>query len=154
MNTAQTRRTCRPARLTRAFTLVEIMIVVLIIGILLAIAVPSFINARESARAKACVGSLAQINSAKMQCSMENKLAATSTATFSLDGTTATTPGPNGNYQLISYGGNSNFMRGIPRCPSGGLYSGGTVATPPTCDVATAAVSTDFQSGGKWYHGY
>ena len=141
-------------RPTRAFTLVEIMIVVLIIGILLAIAVPSFISARESARAKACVGSLAQINSAKMQCSMENKLAAGSTATFSLDGTTATTLGPNGNYQLITYGGNSNYMRGIPRCPSGGVYSSGTVATPPTCDVATAAVSTDFQSGGKWYHGY
>ncbi|GIV13145.1 MAG: hypothetical protein KatS3mg021_1427 [Fimbriimonadales bacterium] len=41
-------------RRERGFTLVEIMIVVLIIGILLAIAVPSFMNARERSRAK-CV---------------------------------------------------------------------------------------------------
>ena len=40
-------------RPTRAFTLVEIMIVVLIIGILLSIAIPNFISARESSRAKA-----------------------------------------------------------------------------------------------------
>ena len=142
------------ARLTRAFTLVEIMIVVLIIGILLAIAIPNFIGARESSRAKACVAALAQINSAKMQCSIENKLATGSTATFSIDGTTATTPGPNGNYQLITFGGNANYMRGIPRCPSGGVYTPGTVVTAPTCSVATAATSTDYQAGGKWYHGY
>jgi len=141
-------------RPTRAFTLVEIMIVVLIIGILLSIAIPNFISARESSRAKACIDSLSQINSAKIQCSLENKLAIDSTATFSLDGATATTLGPNGNYQLITYGGNSNYMRGIPRCPSGGVYSSGTVATPPTCNLASITGSTDYQVGGKWYHGY
>ncbi|WP_395139763.1 type II secretion system protein, partial [Armatimonas sp.] len=61
--------------LRRAFTLVEIMIVVLIIGILVAIAVPNFIRARESARARACVGNLRQIDSAKEQYAMDNRLA-------------------------------------------------------------------------------
>ena len=65
--------------LRRAFTLVEIMIVVLIIGILVAIAVPNFVRARESARARACVGNLSQIDSAKEQYAMDNKLAQGST---------------------------------------------------------------------------
>ena len=93
------------------FTLVEIMIVVLIIGILLAIAVPSFITAREASRAKACVGNLAQINSAKTQCIMDNKIANTATPTFSIDGVTPTAPGPNGTYQLVGGGGGVTYIR-------------------------------------------
>lgn len=136
------------------FTLVEIMIVVLIIGILLAIAVPSFITAREASRAKACVGNLAQINSAKTQCIMDNKIANTATPTFSIDGVTPTAPGPNGTYQLVGGGGGVTYIRLMPICPSGGVYTPGTVLTPPTCNIATTSVSTDYQSGGKWYHGY
>ena len=40
----------------KAFTLVEIMIVVLIIGILLAIAVPSFLTSRSTTQEIACDG--------------------------------------------------------------------------------------------------
>ena len=79
--------------LRRAFTLVEIMIVVLIIGILVAIAVPNFIRARESARARACVANLRQIDSAKEQYAMDNRLAQGSTmpALSTLCGTGTTT---------------------------------------------------------------
>src|SRR4028118_930680 len=59
----------------RGFTLIEIMIVVLIIGILLAIAVPNFVKARESSRTKACVSNLKQIDSAKEQWAMDTKAA-------------------------------------------------------------------------------
>ena len=59
----------------KGFTLVEIMIVVLIIGILLAIAVPNFITARQNSRAQTIIANLNQIESAKEQCAMNEGLA-------------------------------------------------------------------------------
>jgi prepilin-type N-terminal cleavage/methylation domain-containing protein len=58
-------------RFRRGFTLIEIMIVVLIIGTLLAIALPNFAKAREKSRVRACVTNLTRIQAAKMQWAME-----------------------------------------------------------------------------------
>ncbi len=98
--------------LRKAFTLVEIMIVVLIIGVLLAIAVPNFVRARESSRAKACVSNLKQVDSAKEQLAMDEKLAAGST----VDAT-----------KLL------NYVKKEPTCPSGGTYTYGVIGADPTC---------------------
>jgi prepilin-type N-terminal cleavage/methylation domain-containing protein len=98
------------------FTLVEIMIVVLIIGILLAIAVPNFIKARESSRQKSCIANLKQIESAKEQWAMDAKAAPTdSPATTDLYG-------------------NDKYIKVEPKCPSGGNYTIGTMAQRPSCD--------------------
>jgi prepilin-type N-terminal cleavage/methylation domain-containing protein len=101
----------------KGFTLVEIMIVVLIIGILLAIAVPNFIKARESSRAKSCVANLKQIDSAKEQWAMDNnKQNGATVAITDLVGTTA-------------------YIKNNPTCSSGGSYTVGNVGTNPSCSI-------------------
>jgi prepilin-type N-terminal cleavage/methylation domain-containing protein len=103
-------RTLLNQRRERGFTLVEIMIVVLIIGILLAIAVPSFMNARERSRAN-----LRQIQAAKEQWAMANNQGPTATPAWA---------------DLVP-----NFIQQQPVCPSGGTYTIGNMSTNPTCSV-------------------
>ena len=59
------------------FTLVEIMIVVAIIGLLAAIAIPNFVRARTTSQMNACINNLRQIDGAVQQYLLENKLPAT-----------------------------------------------------------------------------
>ena len=106
-------------RIRHGFTLVEIMIVVLIIGILLAIAVPNFIKARETSRAKSCVANLKQIDSAKEQYAMDNRLNNGGSAAMS---------------DLVS--GTDGYIKSTPTCPSGGTYSVNAVGTNPACSIA------------------
>src|SRR5436190_10174403 len=54
------------------FTLVEIMIVVAIIGLLAAIAIPNFVRARQTSQTNACINNLRQIDGAKQQWALEN----------------------------------------------------------------------------------
>ncbi len=139
-------------RATKAgFTLVEIMIVVLIIGILLAIAIPNFVAAREAGRAKACVASLKQIDSAKQQAAMDNKLGGNDiTTVFYTDGNaTSPTATAAGKVQLV---GSSAYLRSTPTCPSGGVYALGNVGTSPTCSI-TGVAGSGYAAGEKWYHG-
>jgi len=101
-----------------AFTLVEIMIVVLIIGILMAIAVPNFVKARESSRKNSCIANLKQTDSAKEQWAMDNKKDAGATVAYT---------------DLV---GATSYMKSTPTCPSSGTYTVAVIGTNPTCSKA------------------
>src|SRR3989442_3002552 len=64
------------------FTLVEIMIVVAIIGLLAAIAIPNFIRARTTSQKNACINNLRQIDGAIQQWALENKKDSAATVGF------------------------------------------------------------------------
>ena len=97
------------------FTLVEIMIVVSIIGLLAAIAIPNFSKARNSAYKNACIANLHQIDSAKQIWATDNRK------------NDADVPSET---DVAAYLKN-NLM---PLCPGGGHYTIHAVSENPTCD--------------------
>ena len=66
----------------KGFTLVEIMIVVAIIGLLAAIAIPNFARARTTSQANACISNLRQIFGASQQWALEYRMAPNDPVTF------------------------------------------------------------------------
>ena len=84
------------------FTLVEILIVVGIIGVMAAIAVPHYMRYRMSSQRSVCVANIRQMQNAKVQWAFEKGQPFTATPLES---------------DLI---GPTNYLRDKPYCPSGG----------------------------------
>ena len=92
----------RLMRRQEGFTLVELMIVVLILGILIAIAVPVYLSATDNAKTNTCKSNLRTIDSAQ------------STYAAAHDGTYATT------ISALA----PTALKTIPKCPKAPAASG------------------------------
>ena len=104
------------------FTLVEIMIVVAIIGLLAAIAIPNFVKARATAQANACINNIRQIDAAANQFALEQGRTTGGAIVLNTD----LTP-----YIKL------NATSHIPPCPAGGIYSCTLVGTSPVCSLGS-----------------
>ena len=111
------------------FTLVEIMIVVAIIGLLAAIAIPNFVKARTTSQMNACINNLRQIDGAKQQWALETKQQSTASPT---------------DVEVGGYLGRAGSTAGVV-CPSGGAaadftssYTVNIVSTAPACKILAA----------------
>jgi len=106
------------------FTLVEIMIVVAIIGLLAAIAIPNMLRARSSAQTSACIDNLRLIDAAKQQWALEQKQVGTIT--------------PQATDVQPYLGRGSGELPWCPADPAGTFatsYILNNCQTPPTCQI-------------------
>jgi prepilin-type N-terminal cleavage/methylation domain-containing protein len=110
------------------FTLVEIMIVVAIIGLLAAIAIPNFIRARTTSQQNACINNLRQIDSAKQQWALETGQQ------------TSATPADS-NIQPYMGRGTAGELPTCPVDPEQTFdhsYTAGNVGTKPVCNIVSS----------------
>ena len=105
----------------QGFTLVEIMIVVAIIALLAAIAMPSLLKSREDSRKAACINNLRLLDHAKQQLATA---AQTMTDSYT----------PDMSELAPFFKGMSET--GKPVCRDGGVYSVNAISNSPTCSFA------------------
>ncbi len=108
--------------------LVELMIVVAIIGLLAAIAIPNFVRARVTSQQNACIENLRQLDAAKQDWAVDTRQMGNVTPT---------------SRQIRPYIGHGQ-RADMPSCPASAVtnftinYSLNDLMTPPTCNIVPA----------------
>jgi len=95
---------------------IGIAFAVLMIPLMVAIAIPNFVKAREAAQMNACINNLRQIDAAKQEWALENNKKSTDTPIQS---------------DLTHYFKNGQW----PTCPTAGTYTINPVGEAPTCSI-------------------
>ena len=109
------------------FTLVEILIVVAIIGMLAAIAIPNYVRARADSQQSACINNLRQIDGAISEWALETGQS-TGAAVASITTVSA----------YIKLNSNNS----VPGCPANGTYTTSTVGAIPQVSCSLSTLST------------
>ena len=99
----------------QGFTLIEVLAVVVVVGIIAAIALPRFLGVKSDAEAKACMGNQASIN-----VQVERYYTV------------------NGSWPAIAAitGSTDYFPDGAPTCPSSGTYTLSSTTHRVSCSVS------------------
>lgn len=95
--------------------MIEIMIIVGVIGILIAIAIPSWLRAREFSAQRSCQENLTKIDGAKEQWALEYRQGSLATPTDA------------------DLYGIQRYVKTSPVCPTGGTYTIQNMSNRPTC---------------------
>ena len=106
-------------KMMKGFTLVEIMIVVAIIAILAAVAIPNFARYRKTSQMNACISNLKQIQAAVEQCKLAGKTVADSEI-YGVD----------------------KYIKVTPKCPGTGSY---TLPEDDTSDPTCSSQDTGYE---------
>jgi len=101
-----------------AFTLIEIMIVISIVGMLAAVAIPNLLKSREAARKNACIKNLKTIDEAKHLWGIEEAKG------------NAVIP------EQSDLVGADKYLTDMPECPTAGSYAFNAIAETATCTIA------------------
>jgi prepilin-type N-terminal cleavage/methylation domain-containing protein len=104
----------------KPLTLIEVVVVVAIIGLLAALAIPVMLNARSISQRNECIANLTRIESAKEMWALANN----KTTGDAVTGDMAALVG--------------NYLKTTPVCAGGGSYVLGPVGSKPQCSKSAS----------------